>query len=104
EQPRQLLFFRQTYAFGSSGFNFERRCWHAGQANSRNDDSNPYDGRQQIPCRSRPGRATAQMVVQKMQVVVQKMQVKPSFSFKPYLPRKSLLAERPARPPMGLRL
>src|SRR5262249_31491325 len=50
-----------------------------------NEDSNPYDGRQQIPCRSRPARGTAQMVVQKMQVVVQKMRVKPSFSFKPYV-------------------
>jgi len=38
-----------------------------------------------IGCRSRLGRGTAQMVVQKMQVVVQKMQVKPSFSFKPYV-------------------
>ena len=37
-----------------------------------NDDSNPYDGRQQISINSRLGRGTAQMVVQKMQVVVQK--------------------------------
>src|SRR5215470_12942122 len=56
-----------------------------GKLTRANDDSNPYDGRQQIPCRSRPGTGTAQMVVQKMQVVVQKMQVKPSFSFKRYL-------------------
>ena len=57
----------------------------AGKLTRASDESNPYDGRQQIPCRSRPGRGTAQIVVQKMQVVVQKMQVKPSFSFKPYV-------------------
>jgi hypothetical protein len=47
-----------------------------GKLTRANDDGNPYDGWQQIPCRSRPGRGTAQMVVQKMQVIVQKMQVK----------------------------
>src|SRR5262245_8220083 len=56
-----------------------------GKLSRADDDSNPYDGRRQIPCRSRPGRGAAQWVVQKMQVVVQKMQVKPSFSSKPYL-------------------
>src|SRR5262245_2928261 len=82
------------YEFTVASFDF---CWmiaasiskggagSPGKLTRANDDSNPYDGRQQIPCRSRPGRGTAQMVVQKMQVVVQKMQVKPSFSFKPYL-------------------
>src|SRR5262245_62631199 len=63
-----------------------------GKLTRANDDNNPYDGRQQIPCRSRPGRGTAQMVVQKMQVVVQKMQVKPSFSFKPYLSNRRPMA------------
>src|SRR5215475_6292427 len=48
-----------------SGFDFERRCWPPGKLTRANDDSNPYDGRQQIPCRSRPGRGTAQMVVSK---------------------------------------
>src|SRR5262249_24758226 len=48
-----------------SGFDFERRCWPPGKLTRANDDSNPYDGRQQIPCRSRPGRGTTQMVVSK---------------------------------------
>src|SRR5262249_20242985 len=48
-----------------SGFDFERRCWPPGKLTRANDDSNPYDGRQQIPYRSRPGRGTAQMVVSK---------------------------------------
>src|SRR5215475_15772521 len=40
-----------------SGFDFERRCWPPGKLTRANDDSNPYDGRQQIPCRSRPAGA-----------------------------------------------
>src|SRR5215510_326282 len=59
-----------------------------GKLTRANDDSNPYDGWQQIPCNSRLGRGTAQMVVQKMQVVVQKMRFKPSFAFKPYVSNK----------------
>src|SRR5262245_45437437 len=69
------------YEFTVASFDF---CWMVaasiskggagtpGKLTRANDDSNPYDGWQQIPCRSRLGRGTAQMVVQKMQVIVQK--------------------------------